>query len=250
MSERTGMSCEELQEMFELYALGLLETEERDEIDEHLARGCADCRRNLNAALAMNSTLLGLAPDAAPSKNLKRKIVAMVGGKESAGWGSMAALIAAACMLALAVWMGVQERQKSDQLADARRTVSEMKADRDHVMAALSFLNQPETQEVGFGKNKPAHGNVFVNPERGVLLLGSNMPMLPAGKMFEMWVIPKGGAPRPAGMFQAVDGSSVHMFAGSVDPATIAAIAVTIEPEAGSAAPTSEPFIVAPVAGL
>ena len=250
MSENKSMSCEELKEMFELYTLGVLETEEREEIDQHLARGCAECRRNLHAALAMNSTLLGLTPDAAPSKNLKRKIVAMVGGKESAGWGSMAALVAAACMLALAVWTGMLERQKSDQLADARRTVSEMRADRDRVLSALSFLNQPDTQEVGFGKNKPAHGNVFVNPSRGVLLLGSNMPMLPAGRAFEMWVIPKGGAPRPAGMFQATDGSAVHMFAGSVDPSTIAAIAVTIEPEAGSAAPTSEPFIVAPVVGL
>ncbi len=252
MSDNKSMSCEELKEMFELYTLGVLEAEEREEIDEHLARGCADCRRNLNAALAMNSTLLGLAPEAGPPKGLKRKIVAMVGGKESAGWGSMAALIAAACMLALAVWMGVQERQKADQLADARRTVSEMKADRDRVLAALSFLNQPETQQVGFGKDKPARGNVFVNPSRGCLLLGSNMPMLPPGKMYEMWLIPKakGMPPKPAGMFQATDGSAVYMMPGPIDPSTIAAIAVTIEPEAGSAAPTSEPFIVAPVAGL
>ncbi len=228
----------------------MLESEEREEIDEHLARGCSECRKNLNAALALNASMMGLVSETAPPARLKRNIVAMVGGKQSAGWGSMAALVAAAAMLAAVVWFGSQERERSAQLADARRTLSEMKADRDRVMQALAFLNRPETQQVGFGKDKPARGNVFVNPERGVLLIGSNLPWLPAGRAFEMWVIPKGGAPKPAGMFQATDGSAVHMMSGPIDSSMIAAIAVTIEPEAGSAAPTSEPFIVAPVSGL
>ena len=66
----------------------------------------------------------------------------------------------------------------------------------------------------------------------------------------QMWVIPKGGAPRPAGLFQSEGGTALHILSGPVDLATLGAIAVTLEPEAGSQAPTSTPIIVAAVAGL
>ncbi len=39
------MSCEELQELYELYALGLLDPEERLELDEHLGRECPNCSK-------------------------------------------------------------------------------------------------------------------------------------------------------------------------------------------------------------
>ncbi len=244
------MNCEELREAYELYALGLSDTEERAEIETHLARGCETCRKSLSEALAVNAALLSLTPDIAPPARLKRRLMASIGVKQT-GWGWAAAL-AAACMLALALWMGVQERQRSEELADARRTLLQTRDERDHMMQALSFLNQPETQQVGFGKNKPARGNVFVNPSRGVLLIGTNLPQLAPGRMFEMWLLPKGGGdPKPAGMFRPTySGTAYHMLSGQIDPSTIAAIAVTDEPEAGSPGPTTQPFIVAPVAGL
>ena len=46
---------------------------------------------------------------------------------------------------------------------------------------------------------------VFVNPERGVLLFANNLPRLESGKVFEMWLVPKSGVPRPAGAFRADD---------------------------------------------
>jgi anti-sigma-K factor RskA len=60
-----------------------------------------------------------------------------------------------------------------------------------------------------------------------------------------MWVIPKGGSPKPAGMFRSTDsGTAFHMLAGSQWLSTGDAIAVTIEPEAGSIAPTTTPLFV------
>jgi anti-sigma-K factor RskA len=77
----------------------------------------------------------------------------------------------------------------------------------------------------------------------GVLLVASNLPMLQPGKIFEMWVIPKGGMPRPAGLFPGnAQGSAVHMLSGPIDPQMLGAVAVSIEPEAGSETPTTVIF--------
>jgi len=63
-----------------------------------------------------------------------------------------------------------------------------------------------------------------------------------------MWVIPKGAKAVPAGMFQSdADGSAVHVQPGPLDPHTTAAVAVTLENQAGAPQPTSQPLIAAPV---
>ncbi len=56
------MTCQELQEMFELYALGALEPAEKTEIEAHLARDCDNCRQALSAALALNAGVFTLVP--------------------------------------------------------------------------------------------------------------------------------------------------------------------------------------------
>jgi hypothetical protein len=242
------MNCEELKDLYELYALGVLDGEEKDEADAHLARGCETCRKSLNDALAINTILLASSPSVAPPRRLKHRVMASV-GVERSGWGWAAAL-AAACMLVVALWLSVQERHRATELADARRTLMQISAQRDSMQQALNFLNQPETQQVGFGKGQPAppRGNVFVNPRSGVLLISSNLPRLDPGKVFEMWLIPKGGAPRPAGLFQpTAPGSAYHMLPGPVDVSTLGVVAVTVEPEAGSAAPTTTPIIAVQV---
>ncbi len=64
---------------------------------------------------------------------------------------------------------------------------------------------------------------------------------------YVMWVIPKGGVPRPAGLFQSEGTRAMHILNGPLDTSTLSAIAVTLEPAAGSPAPTTTPIIVAAV---
>jgi anti-sigma-K factor RskA len=207
------------------------------------------CRKNLSDALSMNAMVLSLSPEAPPPARLKRRIVASV-GVERTQWG-WAALLAAACLAVVAVWLSVQERRRVSELADARQFILQVSGERDRMQQALNFLNQPETQQVGFGKGQaaPPRGNVFVNPRSGVLLIASNLPDLTAGKIYEMWTIPKTGAPRPAGLFQSMSGAALHILPGPVDLGGLGAVAVTVEPQSGSPAPTSAPIIVAPVSG-
>lgn len=77
-------------------------------------------------------------------------------------------------------------------------------------------------------------------------MLASNLPQAPAGKTYELWVIPKGGTPKPSGLFQSdARGAAMYVSTASVDLSNLGAVAVTLEPETGSAAPASTPVIVA-----
>jgi hypothetical protein len=241
--------CQDFQDDFELYALGLLEAAEKEGMDAHLRTGCATCEAALKNALATNAIVMSMAPDVVPPARLKRRVLAGV-GVHPMSWSWLAA-VAAACMLMVALWFSVQERSRSSELAQARHTLIEVSSQRDRLMQALSFLDDPATVPVSFGKGQPIppHGNVFVHSKLGVLLIAANLPAAQSGKIYEMWVIPKGGAPRPAGLFQSQGGTAMHILSGPLDLGAIGAIAVTLEPESGSSAPTSTPIIVAPVAG-
>jgi hypothetical protein len=240
------MSCEELKDMYELYALGVLEAEEKAEIDAHLARGCVDCRRGLADALAFNAMLLGIGPAENPRRQLRHRLLASI-GYERPGW-FWTGVLAASLMLALAVWMGTQERERSNQLADARQQLMQVTGERDNLNQAVRFLSDPETRPASFGRGQqaPPRGYVFLHPQLGVMLIASNLPAAGAGKAYEMWVLPKTGAPRPAGLFQSDGMRGLHILAGPLDLDAVNAIAVTLEPEAGSPGPTTTPIIVAP----
>ena len=232
------MTCEDLRDSYELYSLGLLEGEEKREVEEHLARNCAVCQKHLKDALAVNALMLSQVQEVVPPSRLRRRVMSSV-GMERAGWGWVAAL-AAACSLIVALWLGVEKRTTDRTLATARTTLQQTLADRDRLEQAFTFLNQPETRQVKFGQGQPTppRGNFFLNSRMGVLLIASNLTALPAGKAYEMWLIPKGGAPRPAGLFQSSpQGDAMHILTGTVD--SNVTLAVTVEPASGSPAPTS-----------
>jgi anti-sigma-K factor RskA len=118
------------------------------------------------------------------------------------------------------------------------------------VNSALQLLNQPETVQVlfGAGQTQPPRGRVFVNPQRGVLLMASNLPAPPPGKTYEMWVVPKAGGPVPAGLFRSdTQGHALYVRNEPINVTDTKAIAVTMEPEAGSMAPTLPLVLAAPL---
>jgi anti-sigma-K factor RskA len=243
------MTCHELQDSYELYALGVLDGQEKVEIDAHLARGCEACRQGLADARAMNAALLSFVPEQYPSAQLKRRVMEGIGVRHPGPfWGWMGAF-AAALMLIVALWLAAQERERTTQLAEARGTLMQVNSERDRLTQALQFLSDPQTVPASFGKGPaaPPRGYVFLHPQLGVLLIASNLPAAGQGKAYEMWVIPKGGAPRPAGLFQSDGTRAVHILNGPIDVVALGVVAVTVEPEAGSPAPTSQPIIAAPV---
>ena len=235
------MSCEELRDGYELYAIGVLEDPEKSEIDEHVSRRCDTCLEGLRLARQTNSILCTVVPIVEPPKRLRRKVLASV-GLEKTGWGWISGWAAVTFGLMVAVlYSSIQDRRHVDELAQVRHEIRVANGELTKVQAAMSFLNEPETILVTAGRGipLPPKARVFLNKNRGVLLLANNLPAAPQGKIYEMWVIPKGGAPKPAGLFQSDEkGNAMHLLPGSIDVESTAVIAVTMEPEAGSTTPT------------
>lgn len=249
------MNCSELRDHYELFVLGLADEPERSEIREHLNRGCEICMPEVRKAIELTA-LIGAAAEGgplgspAPSPKLRRRILASA-GYEQRGYG-WTILAAAAALLACfgAVYFSGRENQYALEASALREQIRRQTLDLTRLTEAFAILAGPDTTVTGFGAGQqaPPKGKVFVSPARGVLLIASNLPPAPSGKVYEMWVIPKGGKPVPAGLFQSqADGTAMHLERGPATVSSGGAIAVTLENEGGSPQPTSTPLIVAPL---
>lgn len=241
------MNCEELRDQYELYALGALEPEERAELDVHLRRDGDPCVDGVRRARERMSSLALMAPESHPPARLRAKVVGMV-AEPKRTWKWTALWVTATAWLAIvAVWLNNTRREQTRTIADARLEAQRQTVELTHLNEAFALMNDPAAKQLVFGENAPKpRGRVFVNPKQGVLLLASNLTPAPAGKIYEMWIVPKAGAPAPAGLFQSeADGTAMYVRKGAVDMASARVIAVTLEPAAGSPSPTTTPLIVA-----
>lgn len=246
------MNCNELREFYELYAIGVAEDPERDEIRAHLNRGCEVCMRGVKQAREIAALLGGSATPSEPSPKLRRRILASVGVEERRfGWAPFLAAALALSLFAVVYFAG-REGETAKELARARTQMGQQNVELSRLNEAFTILNSPDTTVSTFGEGQaqPPKGSVFTSKSRGVLLIASNLPPAPAGKAYEMWTIAKGSNPKPAGMFQsAADGSAMHVQRAPIDP-NANLVAVTLEPETGSSQPTSTPLFAAPIRGL
>ena len=172
-----------------------------------------------------------------PSKHLRRRVLSIAEPRASRLSWNLAWVALSACLVAGLVFTGVQRQglQAELELRDA----------------TLEFLRRPETRllKTGTAEERRPVAKVFVNGARGVLLVAANLPALEAGRTYEMWVVPKVGGPRPMGLFKPLaDGSAIHLQAGAVNLDEAAAVALSVEPDGGSPAPTTTPFLITPVA--
>ncbi len=243
------MSCDELREYYEMYALGIAEDPEAGEIRAHLDRGCPVCVPGVRAARELAALIGASAPAVEPPARLRKRVLAIAGGQPARrlNWSPVWAAVAAGLLIAALVFQSRAQRASAD-LARLESQAAAQTRELARLHQALAILNQPGARQVLFGGAAPLppRGRVFVDAQRGVLLLASNLPPAPAGKAYEMWVIPKGGKPVAAGLFQAAaDGTALHLLPGPLDVAGAAAMAVTLEPAAGVDQPTTRPIIVA-----
>lgn len=237
------MTHEELRDQYDLYAIGVADEPVRDEIRGHLARGCEECMLQIKRSREL-AALVGVAPDAAaPSPRLRRRILAAI-GHEQRRFGLAPWLgLATALSLFGAFYFSAREREFAQLALNLRDQMRRQTIELTRLNDAFAILSGPSTIEVGFGQGPK--GKVYIDRSRGVLLIASNLPPAAPGKIYEMWTIPKGGKPVPAGLFQPQPGGgALHLQTGPVDP-NLAIVAVTVEDEGGAQQPTSTPIIAA-----
>jgi anti-sigma-K factor RskA len=89
-----------------------------------------------------------------------------------------------------------------------------------------------------------ARARAFWSRSRGLIFTASNLPPLPTGRTYQVWIVTP-DAPLSAGLLRPGDRGDVHaVFTTPPDVATVAAVAVTIEPNGGVPAPTGEKYLV------
>ena len=246
---------EQFGEDLALYALGVLEGEERTALEKHL-EGCASCRRELeqlrgDAALLALSTM-GPKPPERSKARLMRALAEEPRAKEprtkkeraTAGllWG-VAGWVAAALTIIVCVTLWRQNQQlkmsatKSVEFIEQER----LRLQKDRKVAEI--LQAPDATRYDILPVKypapPPSGKAIYSREQGLIFIASNLKPVPDQKAYELWLIPKQGAPIPAGVFKP----DAHGSATVVNPPLPAgveakAFAITVEPEQGSATPT------------
>ncbi|MBV9301035.1 MAG: anti-sigma factor [Acidobacteriaceae bacterium] len=238
------MSHPEMDELYELYVLNALDRDDAFQIDAHLEDDCAHCQEGIRAALQTTAALSVLADPAEPTKDLRRRTLSSIKPPaRSRPWLVAIAGLSAACaaLVVFSLWSATRMQQMRDQ-------VSVLRGERNELRSAIELLTRSDTRTVQFGQTEETpHGRVLISSTGGVVFVGMQLPALDRDKRFELWLIPAKGAPEPAGMFRPnTSGESVHISSVPAERSTMA-VAVTIEPWAGSPAPTTKPFLVVPL---
>ena len=258
------MTDQEIIDNYELYALGLLDNKQRREFEEHLEKH-PHLRAGAAAMLGAVAALGAAAPPVDPPARLRARLMASIEAPRTPErvaapersrftWWQWAPALVAAGLAVMLVRSGMEQQSLEKQLAAARTEITSREAalgasqqELVQLRRAMALLQGPQTRLAKFGQGPT--GNAFVNPQGGVVLLAGNLPRLDAGRIFQMWLVPKKGAPISAGLFTADSaGRAVYVREGAVDLSAIAAVAVSVEPEAGSTAPTTTPIVIAPIA--
>jgi anti-sigma-K factor RskA len=228
-----------------VYAMNALSGSERAEFEAHLPR-CPSCVQEVTE-LQATTAVLGAAVEFAPPAHLRAQVLAGVTttrqlppaapAPEAAvsvlppqnRWLIRTSVLAAAASVLVAVVVGVQGVRDRGELDALRQSAAGYSQVSD-------LLSAPDATLLSDSGTGGGHGTVVMSPSRGkAAFLADGLPSLPADRTYQLWVVGPGG-PRPAGLLQ--DKPVV-----ADDIAGARAIALTVEPSGGSAAPTTTPIL-------
>ena len=261
---------EQFAEDLALYAIGVLEGEERTNLEEHLA-GCAACRLELEqlrgdgALLALSTVgpkppqrsrqrfLDAVAREATGPALARRASISSLSRAERekggapvlpqrpwwgiAGW----AVAAVAVVFATLQWRDNAGLRRDIFTYRAKLDQEELELGRaQDIVATLTATDAMRVTLVAVKTSPQPQGKAFYMRNRSSLVfLANNIPPPPAQKAYELWLIPTQGGPIPAGVFKP----DVHGSASVINPPLPAgreakAFAITVENESGSSTPT------------
>lgn len=257
MNDKLQPGHEQYTEDLALYALGALEAGSCAQLEEHL-KECPACRHELQALRGDTALLaLSVSGPAPPQRSRQRLLSAIADTKKEEQpaavrtipvrrpWWSFAPVFAslALAVIALLLLRENNNLKQANEELNKRIADAETQSQKDREMIAL--LSAKDAVHVSLVlPNTPAapHVKTIYQKSTGrLVLMASNLEALPSGMTYELWLIPKSGAPIPAGLFKPdAHGMAMMMPENPEVPAWTepTAFAVTIEPEGGSKTPT------------
>lgn len=238
---------EQYAEDLALLALGGLQGEERATLETHL-KGCADCRRELErlrgdmALLALSTA--GPQPPARARKRLLDAVAREPRRVSPRKWWMLVPGFAVAALAITVVLLWTRNSDLQHRIAGLQSESAEQQAELRRAREVVSTLTATNAMRVTLVAAKtppqPQGKAIYVRDRSSLIFLANNFPALPNLKAYELWLIPTNGAPIPAGVFKPdVRGSATVINPPLPAGVEAKAFAITVEPETGSAAPTS-----------
>jgi anti-sigma-K factor RskA len=260
------------QEDLALYALRTMSTDESEAVREHLS-GCEVCRAEL-AMLEGDLAMVALSADQQPlPAGARERFMQRLAGEDQIRRPAMQApepiairrapknsnmawigWAAAAAVFIVAAALGYEVSTLRSRLRESDNKIAALEASQSRASQMAEVLTAPTAQRVLLTAPKtPAAptGRVAYLPSRGELIFqGNNLARIPAGKTYELWVIPAdGSAPIPAGLFQPdVAGNGSVVLPPIPLGVKAKAFGVTLEDAAGSKTPTAPILLAGAVA--
>jgi anti-sigma-K factor RskA len=250
-----------------LYAIGALEEAERAAFEAHAA-GCAECTAEARSLLSVANTLSQTVPQYDPPPGLRDRVLKHVHpagssmkAREARPPRALAPWLSAAAALAIAVGLGayaVSLRSRvaglEGQLREAMIRIDageqQMVASRQLVASLqtpIAVLTAPDVKRFDLAGQAPApqaSARAFWSRARGLVFTGSQLPPLPAGRIYQLWVLTAQPAPISAGLLMPDPNGFVTTSFDT--PPTIPepmAVALTQEPAGGVPAPTGAMYL-------
>jgi len=256
---------EEMMESVALYALGVLPREEAALVAAFVANDDEARREYLDLRAAADAVAHTAEEpvDSGRSARMKERLMGRVRSDAAAAaagsvarrrigpaypawmWGTG---LAAAAAIVFSVVTVIQDFTMRGNLAAAQSRAAALQAqlaqnDRNarQDRRTLTDLLAPDARRYDV-----AAGTVIVRRDR-IYFAFSKLPPLPKGRVYQAWVAPKGSKQVAPSVTFTPNADGVAVVALPVDATRVGAVAVSVEPEGGSKAPTTTPTFVRPL---
>jgi anti-sigma-K factor RskA len=255
---------EQFAEDLALHSIGALEGTERHALEKHLEE-CVSCRRELELLRGDGSMLalstagpkppararLRLLSAIAAEPRLPTPVTAPKPAPRRRSWWATPGWISAAALVLLCIGLMRQNSALQREAASLRAQFADQGIKLEEANGIVTTLLDPEATKIELvaagNKPQPRGKAIYQRRNRNLIFFASNLPPLPAEKIYELWLFPaNGGAPIPAGLFKP-DARGGATVVNPPLPQGVEAknFAVTLEPESGShESPRGTPVIV------